>query len=116
MKRDGLTCSAYIVPELVRMILGKKSKLPKIFYPSRNLISYYDKKKAIEKAIISRYNKENTHGMMLPDSNNFEKYYEDIKKEVSKIYDNHNLKKFGIHPELLSLYESNKINIRLIKK
>ena len=53
--------------------------------------------------------------MMLPDSNNFEKYYEDIKKEVSKIYDNYNLKKFGIHPELLSLYQSNKINIRLIK-
>jgi glycine/D-amino acid oxidase-like deaminating enzyme len=115
MKRDGLTCSPYIVPELIKLMLGKKSKLPKLFYPSRNLISYYNKDKAIEKAIIGRYNKENTHGMLLPDSNNFEKYYSAIKEEVTKIYTKNKFKNFGIHPELLSLYDSNQINLNLIK-
>ncbi len=108
-KRDGLTMSPYIINELVKLLINGKSMLPKIFYPSRKLISYYNKEKAIIKAIRSISSKEHTHGMTLTDGGNYEEYYDRLKDEFLKVYQKHNIKSFGIHPELLPLYKNNLI-------
>ena len=113
-KRDGLTMSPYICSELAEEILNGKSKLHKEFYPSRNLISYFNKKTAIQKTAIAIYNKENTHNMSLPDSNNFSEYFERIKNNIEEVYKN-NIKNFGIHPELLANYKQGLINKKLLK-
>mgnify|MGYP006135366737 FL=1 len=115
-KRDGLTMSPFICSELAKEILNGKSKLPKEFMPSRKLISYFNKRKAIEKTIIAKYNKENTHNMILPDSNDVNGHFNKLRISIEKIYKKYQLKNFGIHPELLSLYENNIINKSLIKK
>lgn len=114
-KRDGLTLSPYICSELAKEMINKNSKLPKEFFPSRNLISYFTKDIAIEKSAVALYNKENTHNMILPDSNNFDDYFKRIKQNIEKIYKKYNLKKFGIHPELLSNYKLNFVNKKLLK-
>ena len=113
--RDGLTLSPYICSELAKEMINKNSKLPKEFFPSRNLISYFTKDIAIEKSAVALYNKENTHNMILPDSNNFDDYFKRIKQNIEKIYKKYNLKKFGIHPELLSNYKLNFVNKKLLK-
>tara|TARA_B100002051_G_C16420776_1_gene479282 strand:- start:197 stop:697 length:501 start_codon:yes stop_codon:yes gene_type:complete len=115
-KRDGLTMSPFICSEMAKEILNGKSKLPKEFTPSRKLISYFNKEKAIQKTIIAKYNKENTHNMLLPDSNDIPGHFNKLRISIEKTYKKYQLKNFGIHPELLSLYENNMINKSLIKK
>ena len=114
-KRDGLTISPYICAELAKQMLGKKNKLVTEFKPSRNLISYFNKEEAIHKAAVAIYNKENTHNMLLADSNNFEEYFNRIKKNVENIYSKHRIKKYGIHPELLSNFKLNIVNKKILK-
>lgn len=114
-KRDGLTISPYICSELAKEILFGKSNLPKEFSPRRKLISYFNKEIAIRKATIAWYNKENTHNMMLADSNNFEQYFDRIKETISAVYKKNKIKSFGIHPELLDIYRQGMINKKLIK-
>ena len=115
-KRDGLTMSPFICSEMAKKILNGNSKIPEEFSPNRKLISYFNKEKAIEKTVIAKYNKENTHNMLLADSNDMKGYFDKLRTSIEQTYDKHQLKNFGIHPELLSLYENNKINKKLIKK
>jgi len=115
-KRDGLTISPYICSELAKEMLLGKSNLPKEFFPSRNLISYFNKDIAIQKSAIAQYNKENTHNMMLPDSNNFDEYFNRIKSNIDIVYKKYKIKNFGIHPELLGNYRLGIINKRLLKE
>ena len=103
-KRDGFTSSPKIIELFVDQIEKKKNALPKIFKPSRNLISYYDKNTAIEKSFNSIFNKQNSHGMKLTDHNYYDEYRSEILKKINLIYNKHKIKKFGIHPELLDLY------------
>lgn len=114
-KRDGLTCSPYICDQLSNQMLGiKKSLLPKAFIPSRNLISYFDKEIAVKKSAIAKFNRENTHGFVLSDSSNVDDYIDKLILEIEEIYKKYNLSKFGIHPELLDLYRTNKVNKKLL--
>ena len=113
-KRDGLTMSPYICSELAKEILNNKSNLHKEFYPSRNLISYFNKKIAIQKTAIAVYNKENTHNMNLPDSNNFSEYFDRIKDNIEKVYRKNSIQNFGIHPELLTNYKQGIVNKKLL--
>lgn len=115
-KRDGLTMSPFICSEMAKKILYGNSKIPEEFSPNRKLISYFNKEKAIKKTIIAKYNKENTHNMLLADSNDMNDYFYKLRNSIEKTYNKYQLKSFGIHPELLSLYENNKINKKLIKR
>ena len=54
--------------------------------------------------------------MILPDSNDVKGHFNKLRISIEKIYKKYQLKSFGIHPELLSLYENNMINKSLIKK
>ena len=101
--------SPKIVEMFVNEIVKNKNYLPKIFRPTRKLISYYDKNIAIEKAFNSTFNKQNSHGMKLTDHNYYDEYRLENLKKINSIYDKHKISKFGIHPELLDLYNSNKI-------
>ena len=113
-KRSGLTMSPYVCSELAKQILFGKSDLPSEFNPSRKLISYFNKDIAIEKAVIGMYNKENTHNMTLSDSNNFKEYFSRLKKDIEEVYEEFNLKNFGIHPELIGNYKNGLVNKNLL--
>ncbi len=115
-KRDGLTMSPFICSEMAKEMLNGKSRLPKEFTPNRKLISYFNKEKAIEKAIISIFNRENTHHMILPDFDDEKTHFKKMRINIEKTYRKYRLNSFGIHPELLSLYQNNLINKSLIKK
>ncbi len=109
-KRDGFTSSPKIIDSLVKDLINESKKLPRIFQPSRKLISYYKKNIAIEKAFISIFNKQNSHGMKLTDHNYYDEYKIEIYKKIENIYSKNKIKNFGIHPELLDLYDTNQIN------
>lgn len=113
-KRDGLTMSPYICSELAKQILFNKSDLPKEFFPSRNLISYFNKETAVFKAAVAIYNKENTHNMALPDSNNFTQYFERLRNSIEEVYNKNSIKSFGIHPELLNNYNQGIFSKKLL--
>ena len=115
-KRDGLTMSPFICLEMAKQILNGKSKIPKEFSPDRKLISYFNKEKAIQKTIIAKYNKENTHNMLLADSNDMDDYFNRLRISIEKTYNKYKLKSFGIHPELLANYAQGIVNKKLLKE
>lgn len=106
-KRDGFTMSPFIARELAKEILGKSSELPKRFTPCRKLISYKDKETAIKETELMYMGSEFQHGgIQAPFM--VEKYLDFKRKEIQSIYEKRNINNFGIHPEVLHLYENDK--------
>jgi glycine oxidase len=104
-KRDGFTMSAYLSLQLAKNILGEAHELPQEFKPCRKLISYKNKEHAIKDAEFMYVGADAQHGgMSIPYM--VDKYREMRRNEIVKIYDKRNLGDFGIHPELLHLYEN----------
>lgn len=105
MKRDGITCSPYIARELSSAMLGGESSLPKRFQPSRKLISYKSKKAAVEDAVTGDFGGEVQHGLYLPPYA-IAPYMEARAAKVERAYETRKITDFGIHPEMVHLYEN----------
>ena len=106
-KRDGFSMSPYISKELASAILGERTTLPKMFNPCRNLISYKTKEEAIKEAELMYVGADYQHGgLQAPYM--VDKYLEMRRKEIESFYDRRSIDNFGIHPELVHLYENNK--------
>jgi glycine/D-amino acid oxidase-like deaminating enzyme len=111
-KRDGLTASPKIASLIQDYIGGNNDSFEeyKIFNPERNLLSYFDKEIAIKSAAEAKISGEMMH-YKNPDFSNWNKIVKERVYEYEKIYKKINLnKKFGIHPELLSLYLHKKVD------
>jgi glycine oxidase len=114
-KRDGFTMSAYLSQQLAKNILGETHELPQEFKPCRKLISYKDKERAIKDAELMYIGTDARHGgMKIPYL--IDKHREMRRNEIVKIYDKRNLGDFGIHPELLHLYESDEFYKKMTSK
>jgi glycine/D-amino acid oxidase-like deaminating enzyme len=104
-KRDGFTCSPYICRELARAILGGRSELPARFTPSRKLISYKNRQLALDDSVTADFGGEAQHGLILPPY--AVQPYRDAKRvKAEKVYDKRGITDFGIHPEVLHLYDN----------
>lgn len=104
-KRDGFTCSPYICGELAKAMLGGKSVLPERFKPSRKLISYKNREQALNDFVDSDFGGEAQHGLVLPPYAT--QPYRDAKRvKAEKIYDKRRITDFGIHPEVIHLYDN----------
>jgi glycine/D-amino acid oxidase-like deaminating enzyme len=104
-KRDGFTCSPYISRELARAILGGRSELPARFTPSRKLISYKNRQLALDDSVAADFGGETQHGLSLPPYA-VQPYREAKRTKAEKVYDKRNISDFGIHPEVLHLYDN----------
>ena len=109
-KRDGLTSSLEIAELINNFVGGDKDAFEeyKIFEPNRSLISYFDPSTAINKAAEA-----SVAGFIMHEG---EKYLSDwnklvkkVKIRIEKVYKKLNLKNFGIHPELINLYNYKRI-------
>jgi glycine oxidase len=106
-KRDGFTMASYISKELASSILGEKTDLPPLFHPCRNLISYKTKEEAIKEAELMYIGADYQHGgIQVPYM--VDKYNEMRRKEIENFYHRRSIDDFGIHPELIHLYENDK--------
>lgn len=104
-KRDGLTASPEICSKLAQAIITGHSELPEIFKPSRKLISYKTKTEAMKSAKLMLEGSDRQHGgiqaaYMVPS------YRQTRYKWVTDLYEKRNLGDFGMHPEVLHLYDS----------
>lgn len=114
-KRDGFTMSAYLSEQLAKNILGETHELPQEFKPCRKLISYKNKEHAIKDAELMHISADAQHGGIgAPYAIN--KRDEMRHNEIVKIYDRRNLGDFGIHPELLHLYDSDEFYAKMTSK
>lgn len=104
-KRDGFTCTPYISAELASAMLGGKSSLPARFKPSRKLISYKNREQALKDFVASDFGGEAQHGLVLPPYAT-QPYREAKRAKAEKIYDKRRITDFGIHPELIHLYDN----------
>ena len=104
-KRDGFTCSPYLARELASAILGGSSALPQRFRPSRKLISYKNRALALEDAVAADFGGEAQHGLALPPYA-VQPYREAKRAKAEKVYAKRALGDFGVHPEVLHLYEN----------
>lgn len=104
-KRDGLTCSPYLAGELASAILGGPSTLTERFRPSRKLISYKNKPRAIADAADADIGGEFQHGLFLPPYAH-EPYRQAKITKVTRAYELRKISNFGIHPEMVHLYEN----------
>lgn len=104
-KRDGLTLSPYICRELAREMLGGKSNIPTRFQPARKLISYKTKAQAIDDFVVADIGGETQHGLRLPPYA-IAGHVQAKRDKAEKAYALRGIEKFGIHPELLHLYEN----------
>ncbi len=105
MKRDGLTSAPYLVHEMAIQMSGKRSELPQEFSPTRPLIPYKNRKKAIEETVLFSINADRQHGLVMPPWVD-EKYSQNKLDEIHKIYDKRGIKDFAIHPEVIHLYDN----------
>lgn len=105
-KRDGLTCAPYISREIASAMLGGPSTLPGRFTPSRKLISYKNREAALDAFVASDFGGEAQHGLVLPPYA-MEPYREAKRAKAEKIYDKRGIRDFGIHPEVIHLYDNN---------
>jgi glycine/D-amino acid oxidase-like deaminating enzyme len=106
-KRDGFTMSPYISRNLASAILGKQTNLPPMFNPCRNLISYKTKEEAIRETELMYVGADYQHGgIQVPYM--VDKYNEMRRNEIVSFYDKRSIHDFGIHPELIHLYENDK--------
>jgi glycine oxidase len=105
-KRDGFTCSPYIANELAAAILGRRpSRLPQRFTPSRKIISYKNRQQALGDAIVANVGGEFQHGLRLPPYA-LDAYYTQKRVQYEAIYDKRGFAEFGIHPEVLHIYDN----------
>lgn len=104
-KRDGFTGSPFIAKALARAIAGRPAELPQIFRPSRPLISYRSRSRAMDAAAQARVTSELLNGVSLP-GYRWEDWLGQVYAEVRAIYDRRGVGEFGIHPELLHLYDA----------
>lgn len=104
-KRDGFTMSPHISRQIANAILGEKSTLPEMFKPCRNLISYKTKERAIKDAEFMYIGADYQHGGMVAPYM-IDKYRDMRRKEIENPYNLRNIQDFGIHPELIHLYEN----------
>jgi glycine/D-amino acid oxidase-like deaminating enzyme len=105
MKRDGFTCSPLIANELSSAMLGGQSRLPERFKPVRKLISYKTKAKAIDDHVDGDIGGEFQHGLYLPPYAHAG-YREARLHKTQRVYEMRGITDFGIHPEMLHLYEN----------
>lgn len=106
-KRDGFSMSPYVSKELASAILGEKTRLPQIFKPCRNLISYKTKEEALKETELMYVGADYQHGG-LQTPYMVDKYNAMRRKEIESFYDKRSITDFGIHPELIHLYENDK--------
>lgn len=105
-KRDGLTCSIEISDMIKDYVNGDKTSFEKygLFKPNRNLLSFFDRETAIFKAAES-----STAGFIMHNGkeylNDWQKLVGKEKTKIEKVYKKLGIKNFGIHPEMVSLYE-----------
>jgi glycine/D-amino acid oxidase-like deaminating enzyme len=104
-KRDGFTISPLIARELASAILGGTSTLPQRFSPSRALISYKTRAEAIGDSVAADFGGEFQHGLKLPPYA-VEPYRAAKRQKIEAVYDKRDLANFGIHPEMMHLYEN----------
>jgi glycine/D-amino acid oxidase-like deaminating enzyme len=104
-KRDGFTCSPYICGQLASQMLGGRSTLPERFRPSRKLISYKNREQALNDYVASDFGGEAQHGLVLPPYA-VQSYREGKRAKAEKVYEKRRIADFGIHPELLHLYDN----------
>jgi len=104
-KRDGFTCSPFISRELARAILGGPSGLPARFQPARKLISYKNRQQALDDGVTADFGGEAQHGLVLPPYAG-PSYREAKRAKAEKVYDKRGITDFGIHPEVLHLYDN----------
>lgn len=105
-KRDGLTMSPYLSNEMSNAILGQNHALPEIFKPSRPLIPWKTFKSAFAETesmyIGADFQHGARHAPYMVDN-----YHDMRRKQIEVIYDRRKITNFGIHPELIHLYENN---------
>ena len=104
-KRDGFTCSPFIANELAKAMLGRPHKLPARFTPARKLISYKTKEVAIQDFATGNIGGEYQHGLVLPPYAT-EGYKQANMDKARLIYERRGIEDFGIHPEVIHLYEN----------
>jgi glycine/D-amino acid oxidase-like deaminating enzyme len=104
-KRDGFTIAPYVCAELASQMLGGKSTLPDLFKPSRKLISYKNREQALNDAALSDFGGEAQHGLVLPPYA-VQPYCDAKRAKAEKVYQKRRIQEFGIHPELLHLYDN----------
>ncbi len=105
-KRDGFTCSPHIANELCAQMLGKRqSRLPERFKPSRKVISYKTREAALDDAVAGNIGGEYQHGLRLPPYA-VDGYYKQKRAQYEAIYEKRNFSEFGIHPEVLHIYDN----------
>ncbi len=104
-KRDGFTMSPYISRELAKAILGTDFELPRRFMPCRKLISYKTKMKAINETELMYESVEYMHGGIVAPYM-IESYKEMRRNNIIDIYKRREINDFGIHPELIHLYDN----------
>jgi glycine oxidase len=107
-KRDGFTCAPFLAQEMVKSMAGLDSELPEMFRPSRPLISYWERERAIDAAVESVIGSEYMHGLRLP-TYRHDEWFKNRRKAVTAIYERRQIKDFGIHPELTHFYESDEL-------
>lgn len=104
-KRDGFTCSPLLARELAAAILGGRADLPDVFRPSRELISYRGRQFATDAAARVAIDGELMNGLS-PAANRWGERERHHRHRVEAVYDRRGIAEFGIHPEVLHLYES----------
>ena len=104
-KRDGLTCSPFLAAEMAKQMTGRPSLLPELFRPVRPMIPYGTRRTAVEAAVQARIGSEIIHGLSLP-TYLWDDWTDRHRRQVEEIYDRRQIQDFGIHPELLHLYDS----------
>jgi glycine/D-amino acid oxidase-like deaminating enzyme len=104
-KRDGFTIAPLVARELASAILGGASSLPKRFSPSRSLISYKTRAEAIGDSVTADFGGEFQHGLKLPPYA-VEPYRAAKRRKIEEVYEKRGLDSFGIHPEMVHLYEN----------
>jgi glycine/D-amino acid oxidase-like deaminating enzyme len=105
MKRDGLTASLYLSEELSKAIRGLEHALPERFRPSRKLISYKRKEQAIAATERMYAGSDIQHGGIQAPYN-IDRFKQARFAPIEALYENRKIQNFGIHPELVHLYEN----------
>lgn len=106
-KRDGLTCSPEVARQVKRLVEDESCHYSAL-RPDRPVLSYFDKKRAIDKSALSSVSGALLHNRV--SEADFEKYYADEIVRLNLIYDRlHIEKNFGIHPELINMYDYDRI-------
>lgn len=105
-KRDGFTMSPYLTENLAKAMLGQPHELPERFRPARKLISYKTKDEAIEATRLMMLGSDRQHGgMQAPYM--VGSYQQTRLDWVHSVYKKRRISDFGVHPEVIHLYDNN---------